>query len=125
MAAGLLEGAADEHARLELLRMLEREGFGLEELRRATREDRLALLPVERVLASEGRRYTQRELAEETGLDLEFMAAARRAVGAPAVDPDARVLTEEDRELALNGTVHDAAADDYVGRSRDAIASRA
>jgi Adenylate cyclase regulatory domain len=70
---GLLEGAPDERARdgrLELLRTLEREGFGLEELRRATQEGRLALLPVERVLAAEGARYTQEEIAQETGLEM-------------------------------------------------------
>ena len=55
MAEGLLEGAADERAceaRLDLLRTLEGEGFSLEELRQATREDRLALMPVERVLVA-------------------------------------------------------------------------
>lgn len=105
-AEGLLDEAGDERsreARLELLRTLEAEGFSLEELRRAASEGRLTLLPVERVLAAEGARYTQRELAQETGLDLEFMDEARRAVGAPMVEPDDPVLTEEDRELALNG----------------------
>jgi adenylate cyclase len=104
-AEGLLDGAGDEHARrerLELLRTLEAEGFELEELRRAAAEGRLALLPVERVLAGEGPRYTQRELAEQAGLELDFMRAARRALGGPAVDPDERVLTEEDRELTLS-----------------------
>ena len=104
-AEGLLEGAPDQRARdgrLELLRTLEREGFGLEELRRATLEGRLALLPVERVLAAEGARYTQEELAQETGLDMSFLDAARRAVGAPQIEPGERVLTEEDRELALS-----------------------
>jgi adenylate cyclase len=104
-AEGLLDGAGDEHARrerLELLRTLEAEGFELEELRRAAGEGRLALLPVERVLAGEGPRYTQRELAEEAGLELDFIREARRALGGPAVDPDERVLTEEDRELTLS-----------------------
>ena len=104
-AEGLLEGAVDDRtrqARLELLQTLEGEGFTLEELRRATREGRLALLPVERVLAAEGARYTQEEIARETGLDHAFLAEARRAVGAPAVEPGERVLTEEDRELALS-----------------------
>ena len=65
---GLLDGAGDERARearLELLRTLEAEGFELDELRRATQEGRLALLPVERVLDGEGPRYTQEELVEE------------------------------------------------------------
>ena len=101
-AEGLLEGLADEEARqarLDLLCTLEQDGFTLEELRQATEEGRLALLPLERVLAAEQPRYTQRELAEQTGLDIDFLAEARRAVGAPAVDPDERVLTEDDLEL--------------------------
>lgn len=102
-AEGLLDGLQDERtraARLELLRSLEQEGFSLEELRQATAEDRLALLPVERVLAAEEPRYTQAELAEMTGLDRGFLAEARRAVGAPAIELDARLLTDDDLELA-------------------------
>ena len=82
-AEGLLDGASDREARLELLQSLEQEGFGLEELREAAAQDRLALLPVERVLAGEGKLYTREELAEETGLDPEFLGRgcprARRA----------------------------------------------
>ncbi|MEA2418247.1 MAG: adenylate cyclase [Thermoleophilaceae bacterium] len=102
-AEGLVDGLQDERARearLELLRALEQDGFALEELRQATREGRLALLPVERVLANEEPRYTQEELAELTGLDVDFLAEARRAVGGPAIDPKERVLTEDDLELA-------------------------
>jgi adenylate cyclase len=101
-AEGLLDGLEDERARdarLELLRTLEREGFSLEELHQATAEGRLALLPVERVLAAEEPRYTQAELAELTGLDLDFVAEARRAVGAPAIDPNERMLTDDDLQL--------------------------
>jgi adenylate cyclase len=104
-AEGLLDGLEDEHARqarLELLSSLEEQGFPLEELRRATLEGRLALLPVERVLEAEGPRYTQREICAETGLDFDFLAEARRAIGAPAVTPDERVLTEADFNLARN-----------------------
>ena len=102
-AEGLLDGIEDERARaarIELLRALERDGFSLEELRQATAEGRLALLPVERVLAAEQPRYTQVELAELTGLDVDFLAEARRALGEPAIDPDARLLTEDDLELS-------------------------
>jgi adenylate cyclase len=102
-AEGLLEGAGDERARrarLQLLQTLEQEGFSLDELRRATAEDRLVLLPLERVLDGEGRRYTPEEVAEQTGVDLEFQAEARRAMGAPRPVPGERSLTEEDLELA-------------------------
>ena len=116
-AEGLLDGLPDEQARaarLDLLRALEQDGFSLEELRQATEEGRLALLPLERVLAAEEPRYTQRELSERSGLDIEFLAEARRALGAPAVDPDERVLTEDDREL-----IDGAAALLASGLSRD------
>ena len=51
-AEGLLEGVegSAREARLELLRELADEGVPLEELRVAVEEQRLALLPVERVL---------------------------------------------------------------------------
>jgi adenylate cyclase len=102
-AEGLLEGAQDgraAEARLELLRTLEQEGFGLEELRRATRENRLALLPLERVLEGEGRRYTREEVAEKAGVELEDLLEARRALGAPTPGPGERTLTEDDLALA-------------------------
>jgi adenylate cyclase len=104
-AEGLLDGVDDERARearLELLHTLEAEGFSLDELREAAEQGRLALLPVELVLASEGPRQTQREVAEMTGVPLDLIADARRAIGLPAVDPDERVLTEEEVELTLS-----------------------
>ena len=77
-------------------------------------EGRLALLPIERVLAGEGPRYTQREVAELTGSDLRLLAKARRAVGLPAVDPDERVISEEELELAQNGArLFDAGLDEH------------
>src|SRR5918997_1251075 len=99
-AEGLLDGASDRDARLELLRTLEDEGFTLDGLREAAAHDRLALLPIERVLAGEGRLYTQEELTEETGLDREFQEKAARALGVPVRAPGERAITEE--ELALS-----------------------
>jgi adenylate cyclase len=104
-AEGLLDGVDDgraREARLELLRTLEAEGVGLDELREATEHDRLALLPMELVLAAEGPRRRQRDVAEEFGLSLEFLSEARRAMGLPAVDPDEPVITDEEVELARN-----------------------
>ena len=101
-AEGLLDRIADPRARrerLELLQSLEADGFGLDELREAAGGDRLALLPLERQLESEGERYTAEEIAAETGLSLDLLAEARRALGGPAVEPDDRVLTEADLEL--------------------------
>jgi adenylate cyclase len=101
-AEGLLDGLEDERARaarLDLLRSLADAGFSLDDLRLATAEGRLAMLPVERVLAEEPR-YTQRDLSEIAGVELDFLVEARRALGAPAIGPDERVLTDDDLELA-------------------------
>ena len=72
---GLLEGAPDERARggrLELLRTLEREGFGLEELRRATpREGQAGATPCGAGAGGRGTRATpRRSIAQETGLEM-------------------------------------------------------
>jgi adenylate cyclase len=107
-AEGLLEGAGDQRARearRELLRTLEEAGCPLDRMREAVEQGRLALLPMEMVLAGEGPRRRQVDVAEETGLDLDFLAKARRALGLPAVDPEDRVITEEELELARSARV--------------------
>jgi adenylate cyclase len=104
-AEGLLEGLEGERARAArraLLDELHGDGVPLDELRRAVREDRLVLLPVERLLTSEAR-YTAREISERTGLDLEFFLASRRALGLAVPGPDERVHGEEDLEAARLG----------------------
>ena len=81
-ALGLLDGL-DEDARasrLALLQALHEDGVGLEELRTAVAEGRLALLPAERALGADGD-ITPRALAEEAGLDLAMLEAVRRASG--------------------------------------------
>jgi adenylate cyclase len=97
---GLLQGADDREARLELLRTLENEGFSLDELREAAAHDRLALLLVDRVLAGEGRLYTREELAEETGLAPDFLDEAGRALGVPVREPGERAISEEEMQLS-------------------------
>src|SRR2546430_14405368 len=75
-AAGLLEGVEGEPAsarRLDLVRQLLADGFSLEELQEAARADRLALLPLDRILHREDAGYTRVELAELSGLPLEFL----------------------------------------------------
>lgn len=101
-AEGLLEGTSGEalEARRELLEELEADGASLEELRRAVEEDRLAMLPVERIYEQEGRRYTAAEIAEESGVEVEFVLRQRQALGLPAPDPQERELTEADLEAA-------------------------
>jgi adenylate cyclase len=69
----------------------------IDELKRAVEEDRLALLPVERALGGE-MKYTAKDLAGKTGLDLEFITRQRQMLGLSRPDPDARLLGEADLE---------------------------
>src|SRR5215475_11297808 len=101
-AEGLLEGVDGEArgARLELLERLSSEGVSLEELRDAVAAARLTLLPVERALAGDGPRYTPREVAELSGVDLDLLQRATAAIGIPYPDPDSPTLTEAELEAA-------------------------
>jgi adenylate cyclase len=101
-AEGLLDGTegAAREARLELLRELEEEGMSLEELRRAVDEGRLVLLPVERVLAGSTARYTREELAERSGVPVEFLQSQWRALGMPDPEEGERAFGESDLEAA-------------------------
>ena len=104
-AEGLLEDCADDaarEARRALLERLHADGVPLEDLRQAAEEERLALLPVERLLSSEAR-YTAREIAEQSGLDLEFFRGQQRALGLVVPDPDERAYGERDLESARMG----------------------
>src|SRR5215210_6539632 len=100
-AEGLLEGLEDDAARAarrELLDHLHSEGCDVDELKSAVAEDRLVLLPVERFLAGDAV-YTQRDLAERSGFELDQLSAFRQSLGLAVPDPDARVFTEEDLEI--------------------------
>jgi adenylate cyclase len=101
-AEGLLDDLDPEarQARLTLLEQLAGEGVPLQELRDAVNAGRLALLPVERALAGEGRRYTAREIAEIVGIDLELLRRFSAALGVPYADPDEPRGTEADLEAA-------------------------
>jgi adenylate cyclase len=101
-AEGLLEGVEGEalEARRALLARLEAEGVPLEELREAVESARLTLLPVERALAGDGPRYSESEIAELSGLDLDLLQRATAALGIPNTDPDDRSLTDADLEAA-------------------------
>lgn len=93
--AGLLDGlqGAPRAAREQLLAKLVHEGFSLDELREAVAENRLALLPVERVL---GGSYTAREIERRAGLPASLMLRIRRLTGLPEAGEDDRVFGEED-----------------------------
>ena len=94
-----LEGQARED-RLELLGELAEDGVSLDELRQAVEEDRLALLPVERFLEGGKDRYTLREVAEQAGVDPDFLVQLRGALGLAPPDPDTRAATADDIEAA-------------------------
>jgi adenylate cyclase len=110
-AEGLLEGCADDasrEARRALLDKLHADGVSVDALRQAVDEQRLALLPVERLLSSEAR-YSARDLADKSGLDLDFFQTQRRALGLAVPDPDERVYGDTDLELARMGNQYRAA----------------
>jgi adenylate cyclase len=99
---GLLDGLEGEDARagrLELLEQLHEAGVELDELRTAIEEERLALLPVERVIGGESK-YTPAEIAEKVGIDPEVVQANWQALGLPRIPDDARVLGDRDVEAA-------------------------
>ncbi len=101
-AEGLLADLPDDRARQArraLLDELEAEGVGLEELRQAVSEQRLALLPIDRLLGGEAR-YSAREIAHEVGLELDWLQDTRRALGLAVPDPDERVFGDDALEAA-------------------------
>jgi adenylate cyclase len=98
-AEGLLDGLEGDQreARTRLLERLVQDGCSLDELKRAVAEDRLALLPVEHVLAGQ---CSARELEEQTGLPAATILALRRALGLPEAGPDDKVFADLDVEAA-------------------------
>ncbi len=99
---GLLEclsGHARE-ARLALLQELAETGVPLGELKRAVEENRLVLLPVERVFGAGEEHYTAAEIAEGAGIDQDFLLRLLQALGAPIPDDHGRAYTDGDLEAA-------------------------
>ena len=102
-AEGLLDGIEDpdaRRARVELLERLSDDGIPLEELKSAAQEDRLALLPVERVLAPEAGELSVNQIAEQSGLDVDYLEALWRALGLPLIGRDEPAYSDEDLEAA-------------------------
>jgi adenylate cyclase len=100
-AEGLLDGLDGEQRaeRIALLEQLAADGVPLAELRRASANGTLMFLPADRVIVG-SERYTAAEWAELSGVDLEFLLAARRAMGLPIPEPEEAVYTEADLESA-------------------------
>lgn len=99
--AGLLDGleGRDRDERLALLGDLPAEGVSMEKMKEALAEDRLALLPVERVLAGEAL-YTPREVAERAGVPLDFLLDMRQAIGLARPDANEKSFDAQDLETA-------------------------
>jgi adenylate cyclase len=97
--AGLLDGLEghEREQREQLLAHLADDGFSLEELTNAVKENRLALLPVDEVL---GGTYSASEVEEKTGLPAGMMVQIRRQHGLPEPGPDDKVFSDEDIEAA-------------------------
>ncbi len=96
---GLLAGLYGEQRadRARLLARLQAEGFSAAELTAAVRENRLALLPIDRVLSGT---YTAAEIEQRTGLPASLVVRIRQMEGLPEPGPDDRVFTDQDIEAA-------------------------
>ncbi|HEY2397436.1 MAG TPA: adenylate cyclase regulatory domain-containing protein [Solirubrobacteraceae bacterium] len=108
-AEGLLDGLEGKPRaeRVVLLQELAAEGVPLSELRRSTLAGTIMYLPADRVIGSTDR-YTAAQVAEMTGIDEEFLARVRRAMGLPIPDSDEAVYS--DRELESTRQIHIARA---------------
>lgn len=94
--AGLLDGleGSERESRLQLLRRLDADGCTLEELRTASEAGRLALLPVERLLARR-RRHSLSDGAFAAGLTDAFAERNHRSLGLPLPSPGEPVYDED------------------------------
>jgi adenylate cyclase len=101
-AEGLLDGLSGKarEARQALLKDLSDAGVPLEELKHAVEEDRLALLPVERVFDTGTERYTAAEVADRAGLEHDFLVKLLQALGAPIPEDEEAVFADADVEAA-------------------------
>jgi adenylate cyclase len=95
----LLENLSpEERAEREgLLRWLLERDVEVEDLREASREGRLALVPTEVVLTRDCR-YSLDDAASRTGLSTEFIARAWRSAGIAIPESDEPMLDDEDME---------------------------
>jgi adenylate cyclase len=100
-AEGLLDGleGTARAERLALLEQLTDEGVPMSELRRTTATGTVIFLPADRVIVGP-ERYTAAEVSERSGVETEFLVAARRAMGLPIPEPDEAVYTEAELESA-------------------------
>jgi adenylate cyclase len=98
-AKGLLDGLEgdEREARRKFLGRLAQNGFSLEQLESAVAENRLALLPLDRVF---GGAHSANEIEQRTGLAAAIMTQMRRLLGLPYAEPDDKVFSDEDIDAA-------------------------
>jgi len=100
-AEGLLDGLEgdERESRLALLERLRSDGADLEELRGAVSQGRLAVLPIERLLAGEPK-YTAEEVSDRSGVPIDVLERQWRSLGLAIGDRDEALLNAEDVESA-------------------------
>ena len=99
-ARGLLEGIEPGLAReqrISLLQQLLADGFTVEELVAGAKSNRLALLPVDRVLHRD-QQYTRDDLARMSGLPVEFLSRLWQSLGLSDPPVGAAVFGQADLE---------------------------
>lgn len=88
-------------------------GFTREEIDEAARTERLALLPIDRVLQGGEPQYTRGELAEKVGLPIELLVRLWRELGMAEAGEDEVAFTDADLEaVASVAQFHAAGLDD-------------
>jgi adenylate cyclase len=96
------ELASSRQEALERVRaFLRAHGTPDDEIAEAEARDVLDLLVTDRLLVPAERRYTQAEVSDITGMDLELTRRFWRALGFPDVEPDERMFTELDIEALV------------------------
>ena len=100
-AEGLLDGLDGEEReeRLALLERFSADGVPLEELRRRTADGTLMFVPADRIIAGE-ERYTLAQIAELSGVELDFLIAVRRAMGLPVAEAEEPVYSDIELQAA-------------------------
>ena len=98
---GLLDGLSgeDRESRLALLERLAGDGAGVEELRDAVEDGRLALVPLERMLAGQPR-YTPQKISELAGIPIDELERQWRSIGLAVPGRDEVVMSREDLDAA-------------------------
>lgn len=100
-AEGLLDGLAGQQRdeRLALLQQLAGEGVSLSDLRRGTADGTVIFLLADRLIVG-SERYSAAQVAELGGVDLDFLVAARRAMGLSIPEREEPVYTDAELESA-------------------------